>query len=126
MKQLIISSSLIFIALIIFMIILPIGVLWQIKSYFKKKESYTFISDILFAIAQCIDQLGNVCFQELFNDILITSIGYKFGNHKETISSVIGKNFESNTLSKTGNILNKLLNMIQPNHTIISIEDNVQ
>ena len=48
-----------------------------------------------------------------------------FGDNQETISSVIGKNLEANTLSKTGIWLNKILNLIQPNHSIISIEENV-
>ena len=83
------------------------------------------MSKLLFSIAQCLDELGNVAYQELWNDFLIKPNGYKFGNPHETISSSLGKNFELGTLSKTGRLLNNILNIIQPNHSILSIQRNI-
>lgn len=83
------------------------------------------MSNLLFSIAQCIDELGNVAYQELWNDVLITSKGYRFGLASERISSVIGKNLLMGTLSPTGKWLNNILNKIEPNHTINSIQRNV-
>jgi len=124
MKKLIGSLGLILLAIIIFLLLLVPGILWQIFSYLKKKETSTYLNDVLFSIAQCIDQLGNVVFQELFNDILITPNGYKFGSSFHTISFVIGMNKQLNTLTKTGIILYNILDKIQPNHCEIAVEQN--
>ena len=125
MKQALISFALIIIAMLLFCILIIPGLLWQLYKIIANKLNYAYISSVLFSVAQCLDQLGNVIFQELFNDILIMTNGYKFGDHQETISSVLGKNFELHTLSKTGIFLNNCLNNIQANHTVISIETNV-
>ena len=53
-------------------------------------------------IALAKDQLGNVILAPILNKLLITEDGYKFGNPKEKISSVIGKNFLTSTLTKKG------------------------
>jgi hypothetical protein len=124
--RILISIILFFVALLIFSIVFPFGILYQFISIFKKRNKSIYFSDYFFKIAQCIDQLGNVTYRELFNDVLITPASKNaFGDNQETISSVIGKNLEDNTLSKTGIWLNKILNLIQPNHSVISIEDNV-
>ena len=91
----------------------------------KLENGYSYMSKLLFSIAQCIDELGNVAYQELWNDFLITNDGYKFGNPHETISSSLGKNVEGGTLTKWGKLLNNILDKIQPNHSIISIQRNI-
>lgn len=68
------------------------------------------------------DQYGNGLCQYLFNDLLITKDGYKFGNIDETISSVVGKNKRDNTLSFLGRVLDSILNKIDKNHSIKSID----
>jgi len=124
--RILISIILFFVALLIFSIVFPFGILYQIGCIFGKKNKSVYFSDYFFKIAQCIDQLGNVTYRDMFNDILLKSNSKNaFGDNQETISSVIGKNLEDNTLSKTGIWLNKILNLIQPNHSVISIEDNV-
>jgi hypothetical protein len=52
-----------------------------------------------------IDKLANREFRTLWNKILITWDGYDFGNSNETISSVLGKNIQNETLTKTGKVL---------------------
>jgi hypothetical protein len=77
------------------------------------------------------DQLGNVILAPILNKLLITEDGYKFGNPKEKISSVIGKNYLSLTLTKKGfsngmfwyNFLEKIDK--KPNHCIRAIDMNV-
>ena len=126
MKNIIISIILFFVAILIFSIVFPIGLIYQIITLFKKRNLSIYLSDYFFKLAQCVDQLGNVAYRGLFNGVLITKESKAaFGDNQETISSVIGKNLEDNTLSKTGIWLNKILNIIEPNHSIISIEENV-
>lgn len=60
--------------------------------------------------------------QDLFNQLLICKGGYKFGNRDETISSVLGKNVELNTLSKLGQLLNSILDFIEAGHSLNSID----
>ncbi len=75
-------------------------------------------------IALSIDQMGNVVCAPLFNVIMIKKSGYKFGNIDETISSVLGKNKQLGTLWGIGRTLDKLLNWLDDNHSIDSIEIN--
>lgn len=77
-----------------------------------------------FKIAVSKDQLGNVRGKYFFNDILITKDGYSFGNVDETISSVIGKNKRKKTLTLLGRTLDFILDKIDPNHSIKSIEED--
>jgi len=105
-------------AILLAIILLPVGF---IMSLF-----YTARAKFLFKTCLGIDQLGNVVCARLFNATLIKSTGYQFGNEDEVISSVIGKNYESGTLSFIGKLLNWLLNTIQKQHTIRAIEPGKQ
>lgn len=68
-----------------------------------------------------IDKFGNREFRTLFNKTLILENGHKFGDINETISSVLGKNQLTNTLTKCGNILVWILDKIDNNHSLESI-----
>lgn len=126
MKQIFISIFLFLIAIFIFSLVLPFGILYQFYDFFKNKHKKLYVADYFFKMAQCIDQLGNVVNRAIFNDVLLTKESTNsFGDNQETISSVIGKNLEDNTLSKVGLLLNKILNYIEPNHALISIEENI-
>jgi hypothetical protein len=74
-------------------------------------------------VALALDNAGNVIMQHLLNDTLLikTPNTYQFGNKKETISSVIGKNHLTNTLSPLGKALNAFLNYIDKDHSLNSI-----
>ena len=69
-----------------------------------------------------IDKLANREFRTLWNKILKNKNGYLFGAEDETISSALGKNQRDNTLSKTGNLLVKILNTLEKNHCLKSIK----
>ena len=71
------------------------------------------------------DQYGNVLGRYLFNDLLITKLSNnRFGSPDETISSVLGKNKRDNTLTKLGTILSNVLDFLDHNHSIKSIEED--
>lgn len=93
----------------------------MIKSRFK--DWWNRIGDYFYRAAVSIDQLGNTMCQDLFNHTLIKKGGYSFGNVDETISSVLGKNKQTNTLSLLGRLLDKFLHILDDNHTLNSIED---
>lgn len=92
-----------------------------IKSIFKGE--FNFYNKNL-AISK--DQYGNALCKYLFDDLLIKSNGYKFGNVDETISSVIGKNKKQNTLSLFGRILDFILDKLDKNHSINSIDNTIK
>ena len=63
---------------------------------------------------------------ELLNALFLTKNSvHKFGNIKETISSVLGKNLLAGTLTKRGYEICAILNDIQKDHVIISIDNTL-
>jgi hypothetical protein len=68
-----------------------------------------------------LDKFGNREFRTLWNKTLINNKGHKFGDINETISSVLGKNQLTGTLTKCGNILVWILDKIDNNHALKSI-----
>lgn len=130
MKKLILSIVLVIVAITLFGVLLIPAIIWGVMaSYFRQKfnNGTQRVSEWIYAWAVSIDQLRNVVCRELFNDILITNSGAKFGHPDETISSVLGKNKLSGTLSWAGRALDWLLHKLDPNHSINAIEnDRVQ
>ena len=106
-----------FIAVILTVIIAPFALVYEIITLVR----FSKVSEYFFNIAISIDQLGNVVCQGLFNDLLITKDGFKFGNPDETISSVLGRNYKTNTLKPIGKFIRWVLDKIEPNHCIKSI-----
>ncbi len=116
------------VALILAIVFLPLGILYALIVLWSRANFKTWIKrigDYFFVLAIAIDQMGNVIMMELFNDIMITKNGYQFGKEDETISSVLGKNQLKGTLKGSGKLLNRLLNKLDPNHSVNSIETNV-
>jgi hypothetical protein len=114
------------IAVVLTIITVPFGILYgfikcllnfDVKTLFRKTNKYFKL------LAISIDQMGNVAMQDLFNDILILKKGYKFGDEDETISSVLGKNERTQTLTNLGRSIVSFLNFIDPNHALNSIEE---
>jgi hypothetical protein len=68
-----------------------------------------------------LDKFGNREFRTLFNKVLINEEGHRFGNIEETISSVLGKNQLTGTLTKCGLILVWVLDKIENYHALKSI-----
>lgn len=72
-----------------------------------------------------LDKYANREFRTLWNKTLKKENGYKFGNENETISSALGKNERDKTLTKTGKVLVWILDKIDNNHSIKSINEKV-
>ena len=111
------------IAIILLYLFLPVVVIFYIIKYLltgNKRELKVWF----FRSAREIDVFANVVGSDLFNAIFITDGGYKFGNPKETISSVLGKNQRGKTLSLAGDLLRWILDLIDDNHCLNSINDD--
>mgnify|MGYP003616471343 CR=1 FL=1 len=104
--------------LIAYMLLLPLTFInYAVVAHKSKSKGY------FRATAVNIDRFGNREFRALFNKVLIKENGYKFGDIRETISSVLGKNQRDNTLTITGKALVWVLDLIDKNHCEKSIED---
>lgn len=105
-------------AIVLSIVLFPVGFVFSM--FYPKRGEY------LYRIALGIDQLGNIVCARLFNFFLIDAHGYQFGNEDETISSVIGKNKQVNTLTVLGELLDMLLEAIDKNHSIDAVEEDEQ
>lgn len=116
------------VALFFSSILFPIGLLFTLfKNLYKRRWKFSFkrLDEQLLSIATSIDASGNVVCKDLFNLALITKKGYLFGNRKETISSVLGKNQLEGTLSWCGIFISGLLDIIDKNHCFKSIDHKI-
>ena len=112
------------VAITLLYLLLPITAVFMIIKYLFTGDK-RMLAVWFWRTAEAIDVFANVNGSEFFNSIFITDGGYKFGNPKETISSVIGKNKRDNTLSIAGKMLRWLLDKISDDHCLNSINLNV-
>jgi hypothetical protein len=115
------------IAFVLLVTTAPVGFVYTlVRQIFSLKFRWLTIYFIEVAIA--LDAAGNVLMQHLLNDMLLVKkeSTYYFGNKKETISSVLGKNELTNTLSVLGKVLNSFLNAIDNGHALNSIQYDVK
>ena len=115
------------IAFVLLITTAPIGFFYALvrQIIFEKVKT---LSLFFTEVALVLDEAGNVVMQHLLNDTLLikNKNTYYFGNKKETISSVIGKNSLTGTLAPLGKALNSFLNFIDKGHTLNSIIYNVK
>lgn len=77
---------------------------------------------MFFQLATAVDKFGNVVCKDLFNATLIKKdSSHKFGQIHQTISQVIGYNLLDGTLTRTGRILNGILDFFDKDHSIKAI-----
>jgi 8-oxo-dGTP diphosphatase len=90
---------------------------------YKRQSKSQSLNIYFIEVALVLDEVGNVTMQHLLNDILLIKKEYTyfFGNKNETISSVIGKNSLTGTLSPLGRALNSFLNFLDKDHSLNSI-----
>ena len=121
------SFLLFLIALILLTTTAPIGFIYTILRQLFVNKVKT-LSLYFTEIALVLDEAGNVVMQHILNDFLLIKKRdtYYFGNKKETISSVIGKNYLTQTLSPLGLALNSFLNFIDKGHSLNSIMYDVK
>jgi hypothetical protein len=112
------------IALILFSIITPFGLLYKVILVFiDVRKIITAITRMLGkffgSVAYGIDLIGNALNEDLFNTLLLKSDRTEpFGDIEETISSVLGKNKIKNNLTWLGRTISKFLNWVDDNHVI--------
>jgi hypothetical protein len=115
------------IAFVLFFTTAPIGFLYAVirQSLVKRVHS---LSVYFLELALALDDAGNVLMQHVLNDALLirNENTYLFGNKMETISSVIGKNLVTRTLSPFGLLLNNFLHLIDKDHSLNSINYEVK
>ena len=115
------------IAFVLFFTTAPFGFLDAVirQSMVKRVHS---LSVYFLELALALDNAGNVLMQHVLNDTLLikNQNTYLFGNKMETISSVIGKNLVTQTLSSTGLLLNNFLHWIDKDHSLNSINYEVK
>ena len=115
------------IAFVLLICTAPFGFFYALlrQLFFSKLKS---LSIYFLEVAISIDNTGNVMMQHLLNDLLLVKRQetYYFGNKKETISSVIGKNSLTHTLSPLGKALNAFLNCMDKDHSFNSIMYDVR
>ncbi len=104
---------LLILAIALSIVLLPIGWLYTFFTFRAKPER---LNSYAKTIALSIDQLGNVVLSNLFNDIMITKEGHKFGHEDYTISYVLGVNKYHGTLKPLGKFLSWVLNKIDKDH----------
>ena len=115
------------IAMFLFFITAPFGFLYAvIRQTFVK--SVNSLSLYFLELALALDNAGNVLMQHVLNDALLikNERTYLFGNKMETISSVIGKNLLTHTLSTMGLALNAFLHWLDKDHSLNSINYEVR
>jgi len=116
-----IGILLFFISIVLMIFTGPLGLIYGFfHALFTK--GFTGIGEFLLKIAISVDQLGNVIMQHLLNLLWVKKEGYKFGNRDETISSVLGKNKQNNTLTVFGKSIDKILDIIDADHSLNSID----
>ena len=100
--------------IIAYILYLPLSI---INWLFVKNKSGYFKSSAI-----NLDKFGNREFRTLFNKMLINDKGHRFGDIEETISSVLGKNQLACTLTKCGLVLVWILDKIENDHALKSID----
>ena len=112
---------------ILTVIFLPIGMVYGFIKTIWKRQFFKALKDVdtkFVTMTVVVDFFGNIICAELFNSILISKNSKcRFGKRKETISSVLGKNERDGSLLYLGKQLCKILNKIDKNHTLESIDD---
>lgn len=104
------NALLTLVAFVLVATLTPIGIVFTIL--FRPFH----VKHYFYQIAVSLDQLGNVTCQWLLNATLIKVGGLCFGNEDQTVSYVLGRNKETNTLSLIGKVLVKVLNQCDTNH----------
>ncbi|GAA4279409.1 hypothetical protein [Aquimarina mytili] len=113
------------VSIVLFITTTPLGFIYGI-GYTLVTHFFKGLGGFFLEIAISIDQLGNVIMQHLLNMLWLKKGGYKFGNRDETISSVLGKNKVQNTLTGFGKFIVKILDTIDSNHVLDSIDYYVE
>ena len=118
-----INFILVILANVLYLAVEPINFIYVI--FVKKKFTWKRLNGYFREEAVSIDRFGNSQYRSLFNALFVGENGYHHGNINETISSVLGKNQRDKTLTRFGRLLAKILDLIDKDHCLKSINENV-
>jgi hypothetical protein len=82
----------------------------------KAREILTGTFRFFLSMAVSIDKFGNCAYGGFFNDLLLITRVYEFGNTHETISEVLGWANHFDDLTPLGIKLHNILNWLDDNH----------
>lgn len=117
--KVLLNLLLLFVTVLLVVVLTPVGLLAKIIVAIKTKS---FDCSWFMRLALSLDQLGNVICDDLFNWLLVSdSQIHPFGDEDETVSSVLGKNYLVSNLTVYGSLLSRLLNLLDPNHSVNAI-----
>lgn len=118
-----VNFILVILAKVLYLTVEPINFIYVI--FVKKKFTWKRLNGYFRDEAVAIDRFGNSQYRSLFNALFVAENGYRHGNINETISSVLGKNQRDKTLTKFGKLLVKILDTMDEEHCLKSINENV-
>lgn len=107
-----------FVAIILF---IPLTIINFFCVLWKYRIKWNTINGFFHETAIDIDRFGNRNFRTLLN-MTLQKNGYEFGDINETISSALGKNKRDKTLTKTGLVVCSILDSLDEDHCIKSIQ----
>jgi 8-oxo-dGTP diphosphatase len=119
-----ISIVLLVTAIFLLYVLLPLVCMYMLFKYLINQNTRAFVVWAC-KTARSIDVFFNVVGSDIMIDTLIKKGGYKFGNPKETISSVIGKNDRMGTLTRLGRFIRWSLDKIEEDHCKDAIHDEL-
>lgn len=122
MKNLILLT----VALALGAVLIPVGIAFTVIQAIRQRswrKIVGYLDKSAGALALAVDHFGNTVCRDLFNALFIKGNCHDFGNIKETISSVLGRNYRYGTLTRAGKLLVWLLDWIDPDHVIKAIKD---
>ena len=126
--RLLLRVILFLVALILTVILAPLGILHFIFKHFWKRRfigGLAVFGDLILAIAALIDRIANVLLQSLFNKTCIIEKGYRFGDKDDTISFVLGVNENKGTLTNFGIKLCALLSKFEKDHCKVTFNNKL-
>jgi len=102
------------------LLLIPIGMLFSFTHAFLTVQWNPFpkLYAYINTLGVALSQLLNTTCSELFNDILITNDGFKFGNPDFTTSATLGMNQQEETLKPLGKAFVWVLDKVDKDHCI--------
>lgn len=118
LTSLLLNVLLAVVAVILLRYLLPIAVIYTIILAMYNR-SVKALSQLFRNFAISVDKLGNVICADLFNLTLIKEDKIPFGNHKQTVSYILGMN--QGNLTLLGKMLVWVLDILDEDHVIKAV-----
>jgi len=123
--KLIVNFLLFITSIILFILLFPISLFFILYDAIRYGSFYRRINYSLLSFALSLDIAANTAYSNFLNAFCIKHGAYKFGSDRsETMSSVFGKNLVLSKLTYLGLGISGILDLIDKNHCIRSINDD--